>query len=135
MTWRKITYSFLIFLITFFYFVPMSVMDIICDICINEKSVNAQNICFRYISKYRYALQNELPDNLRPNGRYQNCVWTLWLQGEKNAPQIVKNCFNSFRTYLKNRRLIVLDEHSIQKYISLPNYIIAKYKGGKISKT
>ena len=131
MTWRKIVYPSLIFAVIFLNFAPLSVLDTVSNICGNEISASDYN----YIVKYKYALKNELPDDLQPNGRYQNCVWTLWLQGEKNAPQIIKNCIESMKIYLKHHRLIVLDENSIHKYINLPKYIIDKYKSGKISKT
>lgn len=113
----------------------MALRDFVSDFLSSEEELDQRNKCFEYISKYKYALQNKLPADLQPNGRYQNCVWTLWLQGEENAPQVVKNCIKSFRVYLKNYRLIVLDENSIQKYVHIPKIIMDKYKSGAISRT
>ena len=59
-------------------------------------------------------------------------IFTLWLQGEENAPDLVKACFRSIRRHC-TQELIVLDEHSIFDYISLPQKIIDKYRAGKIS--
>lgn len=135
MTWKVILYSIWILFIIFLAYPPIIFTDYLSDFLSSERELDQRNSCFEYISKYKYALQNELPTDLEPNGRYQNCVWTLWLQGEENAPQIVKNCIKSFRVYLKNYRLIVLDENSIQKYVHIPKIIMDKYKSGAISKT
>lgn len=102
------------------------------DITIGKTFYSCPLSLWKYLSGYKYALEHKLPDNLRPNGRYQNCVWTLWLQGEENAPPIVKTCFKSMRTYIKNRRLMILDEKSVAKYISIPKDIVEKYKKGII---
>ena len=58
-------------------------------------------------------------------------VWSLWLQGEENAPALVRNCFASIRHY-SGLETIVLDQNSLQQYISLPEVIVEKYKKGKI---
>ena len=46
-------------------------------------------------------------------------IFSLWLQGEENAPELVKACFRSVRRHCK-QELIVLDEKTVFDYISLP---------------
>ena len=58
-------------------------------------------------------------------------IFTLWLQGEDNAPALVKACFRSVRRHCK-QELIVLDEKTVFDYISLPKEIIEKRRAGKI---
>jgi len=58
-------------------------------------------------------------------------IFSIWFQGEENAPDIIKSCFRSIRRNCK-QELIVLDEKSVFDYISLPDVIIQKYKEGKI---
>ena len=58
-------------------------------------------------------------------------IFTLWLQGEDNAPALVKACFRSVRRHCK-QELIVLDANTVFDYISLPEVIVKKYKSGKI---
>jgi hypothetical protein len=58
-------------------------------------------------------------------------IFTLWLQGEYNAPPLVKACFRNIRKNCK-QELIVLDENNIFDYITLPKEIIKKRKEGKI---
>jgi len=58
-------------------------------------------------------------------------IWTIWLQGEENAPALVRACFRSVRRHCR-QKLVVLDAKSIFDYISLPDVIVQKYKDGKI---
>lgn len=59
-------------------------------------------------------------------------VFTIWLQGEESAPALVKSCFRSMRREL-GREVLVLDEKTIFDWISLPDFIIEKWRAGKIS--
>ena len=60
-------------------------------------------------------------------------IFTIWLQGEDNAPALVKACFRSVRRHCK-QELVVLDEKTIFDYITLPQEIVEKYKAGKIKR-
>ena len=55
-------------------------------------------------------------------------IWTLWWQGEKNAPEIVKKCFNNMKKYSNGARVIVLDRLNYVNYIELPEIIERKFK-------
>ena len=59
-------------------------------------------------------------------------IFSLWLQGEDNAPPLVQACFRNVR---KNcaQELVVLDVNTVFDYISLPQVIIDKYRAGKIA--
>lgn len=58
-------------------------------------------------------------------------IFTIWLQGEENAPELVKACFRSIR---KNctQELVVLDENTLWDYITLPDVIMEKRRRGQI---
>lgn len=60
-------------------------------------------------------------------------IFTMWLQGEDNAPPLVKACFRSIR---KNcvQELVVLDEKTVFDYITLPDEIVKKYRAGHIAR-
>lgn len=58
-------------------------------------------------------------------------IFTIWLQGEENAPDLVKACFRSVRKNCK-QELVVLDENTIKQYITLPDIIWKKRQEGKI---
>ncbi|MDE7414644.1 MAG: capsular polysaccharide synthesis protein [Muribaculaceae bacterium] len=61
-------------------------------------------------------------------------AFTIWFQGEENAPELVKACFRSMRRHLK-QELVVLDEKTLFDWISLPDFVIRKWREGKIPHT
>lgn len=61
-------------------------------------------------------------------------AFAIWFQGEENAPALVKACFRSMRRHLKEE-LVVLDERTLFDWITLPDYIVKKWKEGKIPHT
>ncbi|MDE6010156.1 MAG: capsular polysaccharide synthesis protein [Muribaculaceae bacterium] len=80
----------------------------------------------------RYAPGN-LPDPLPDvsGSPEPERAFSIWLQGEEQAPPLVKACFRSMRREL-TQEVVVLDENSIFDWITLPDYIIDKWHAGKI---
>ena len=88
---------------------------------------------YKYLKKkYKYVVDEHKINNSR---NISNKVWWCWLQGEENAPEICKANLESLRENLKDREIIVITDENYMDYISLPDYIIKKYKKGLISKT
>ena len=83
-----------------------------------------------YLSKYAYAVDNELPINV--SGDYQNKIWQCWFQGSDAMPEIVKVCTDSVKKY-HEKEIILLDNNNIEEFVELPDYIISKYKSGIIN--
>ena len=54
-------------------------------------------------------------------------VWFCWLQGIKNAPDIVKACLESQKKWLKDKEFVIITANNYKGYISLPQYIEEKY--------
>lgn len=67
--------------------------------------------------------------------RYNDIVWTLWLQGEDAAPEIVRACIASMRKHLPSKRVAVLDEDTMLEGVTLPEHVMRKYEAGVITKT
>lgn len=67
--------------------------------------------------------------------KHNDTVWTLWLQGEDQAPEIVRVCFESLRQHLPDKRVVVLDAHSMRGVVDMPTHIVEKYEAGIISRT
>lgn len=84
----------------------------------------------RYLRRY-VAAPNTVPETKPINDDKNEKIFTLWLQGEENAPDLVKACFRSIR---KNctQELIVLDEKTVFDYITLPDVIMEKRRRGQI---
>lgn len=62
-------------------------------------------------------------------------IWTMWWQGESDAPPIVKACIQSMRLNSNNHQVMVLDQYNYKKYVTLPEYIEKKRVEGKITLT
>lgn len=61
-------------------------------------------------------------------------IWTIWLQGIENAPEIVKKCYESIVENIKDREIIVITEDNYKDYVNFPDFILEKYEKGIISK-
>jgi len=86
---------------------------------------------FNYLKKYLNTASYR-DSFFMPLKDQKPCIWTLWLQGYDNAPPIVKKCINSMRRYSGKFEVIVLTEDSICEYVSIPEFILQKYKSGII---
>lgn len=68
--------------------------------------------------------------NINENGK--TYVWSCWLQGWDKAPDLAKACLNSIKRNLVNVEIVELDENNYTKWVTMPKYIIEKYKKGNI---
>lgn len=87
----------------------------------------------KYLRRYATAI-SELEPPAVDNAPEPERAFTIWFQGEEQAPPLVKACFRSMRKHL-TQELVVLDEKTLFDWISLPDYIIQKWKAGKILHT
>ena len=66
--------------------------------------------------------QSNVKTEFKVENRIPRKVWMLWMQGEDNAPELVKASIASWRQYNPSWEIIVLDENSIEKYIKIPEF-------------
>lgn len=62
-------------------------------------------------------------------------VWVCWFQGMENAPKMVQYCFESLKSNLRDKRIILITEDNYKEYVQFPAYILEKYEKGCFSKT
>ncbi len=87
--------------------------------------------CVKYLSRYAKGIETENKEC--KHGKY---IWTCWLQGEDNAPELVKKCFQSLREYKpQDFELKIITYDNLNDYISLPEFIIEKHRKHIISNT
>lgn len=96
------------------------------------KDLELRNKKFKLIRK-KYKIEKEYYKEEK-NEKNLN-VWILWIQGLDKAPKIVKKCVQSVYRYLPNYNIHIVTEDNLFEYISLPDYIIKKWKKGIISNT
>ncbi len=83
-----------------------------------------------YLRRYAPAVERIVPESTDSRKEPER-AFTIWLQGENKAPELVKACFRSMRRNL-TQELVVLDETTLYDWITLPEHIVAKWKEGKI---
>lgn len=66
--------------------------------------------------------------------KHRKVIWISWLQGIENAPEVVQCCYASVKEHLKDWEIIVITEENYSDYVDFPDYVIEKYKEGKITK-
>ncbi len=84
----------------------------------------------RYLKRYVPA-PDAIPEETAIHDDKNEKIFTLWLQGEKNAPPLVQACFASVRKHC-TQELVILDKDTVFDYITLPDVIVQKYRAGKI---
>lgn len=82
--------------------------------------------CLQSYAAAARDIPEEKPDHAEPRR-----IFTLWLQGEEQAPPLVRACLDSIRRH-SDAELVVLDERSLFDWIDLPAEIIRKWKDGKM---
>jgi len=84
--------------------------------------------------KYGSLITKPLDDSPQVNEPTQ-IIWVCWLQGIENAPEIVKQCITSVKRYMPQYEVRVLTADNIFDFVTLPEYIVSKYKNGTITFT
>lgn len=81
----------------------------------------------KFIEDYKSAHSADV------RGERSGYVWVCWLQGAESAPPIVKACRRSLEKGLAGRRITDISEANYSEYVTLPAYIVEKYKKGYIA--
>lgn len=81
------------------------------------------------LSKYKAInYEPEVNKNSRP-------IWVCWLQGEDKMPEIVRSCYHSICSHSAGRKVILITEDNLKKYIEVPEFITEKVRKGEILRT
>lgn len=92
-------------------------------------------ICYEKVrDKYMYCLDNHKPADPATQ-KYSNKIWTCWLQGIENAPEIVKKCNQTLIERFPDREVIVITAENFADYIEVPDWFLDKWKKGIIDNT
>lgn len=98
-----------------------------------ERRCNVAKVAIpRYLKRYVPA-PGGIPDVPAEHTRDREKIFSLWLQGEENAPALVQACWRSVRKNCPDQDLVVLDENTLWDYIDLPAPIVEKYRRGQIA--
>lgn len=88
-----------------------------------------------YLKRYLYVLDGLEKQPQQTVSEANNTIWVCWLQGEEQAPSIVKKCLASIRKYAGDKKVIVLTNENLRNYVEIPEYIYQKKNAGDITNT
>lgn len=94
-----------------------------------------EKVCPMLVAKYTHIIKDSKVkyEAETLSHEHPKIVWWCWLQGEENAPKVVKTCLNSLRnnlpTYYKIR---IVNENNWQEWVTMPNFIVEKRRKGRI---
>ncbi|MCM6831991.1 capsular polysaccharide synthesis protein [Leuconostoc mesenteroides] len=87
----------------------------------------------RWIADNFTALLYQVSETEKKIKPVQKVIWTMWLQGQDQMPEIVKLCNESVEKNKGNYQHIILNNDNLHKYVDIPDYIFHKWKNGVIS--
>lgn len=91
---------------------------------------NKHKVLLRYLSKYYYSTSVPVDKQTGVEIQYNDCIWTAWLQGEENAPEVIQMTLASIKRNSNGHKVIVLSNETIDQYIEVPIKIQQKYERG-----
>lgn len=59
-------------------------------------------------------------------------IWTCWLQGEEQMPEIPKMCLSSMRRFSNGKQVIVITERNFAQYVDISPTVLNAYKSGQL---
>lgn len=92
------------------------------------------------IERYRHILDENKdrfskanPNSGKPReSAVSRIIWSAWLQGLDNAPEMVNVCLESHQKHLPGYEFRVLDMENYRQWVELPEWLVEKYARGKI---
>lgn len=62
-------------------------------------------------------------------------IWFCWLQGIREAPDIVQACYKSLMRHEADRSINLVTKDSLDSFVSMPAILMDKWRSGRISNT
>lgn len=85
----------------------------------------------RYLDRYAEFAASLRPFPQTDEPAAEEKLFSIWLQGEDSAPDVVKACWRSVRWNCQ-QELVILDSESLFQWISLPDYVVDKWRCGRM---
>lgn len=106
-------------------------------------SPSLHNVRHRYVFSWLRRFLSRFPaEKLNEEGERQvgnssveknTVIWTCWMDGEKEAPPLVRECFTQMRKHAGRHPVVIIDKTNFRQYCPLPDFILRKYDQGIIS--
>lgn len=85
--------------------------------------------------KEHYGCEIDRRGANRAAGGESASVWSMWWEGEEALPEVVSLCFRNIRRNCGEHPFRVITHSNFEEYVSLPGYVMDKFRDGRISVT
>lgn len=83
----------------------------------NEKKI--EKILFSKKYDDSIDFKDIYPDDYKVKS-LNNAIFTMWFQGESEAPILVKECIKNIKKFSNGHNVIVIDKNNYKKYVKIP---------------
>ncbi len=83
-----------------------------------------------YLSKYYQEWRTDAGEQDADDAQCSGHIWTAWLQGENNAPEVIRLNLASVRKNAGGHPVVVISNDNVDQYVSIPQTIKEKYRAG-----
>lgn len=83
-----------------------------------------------YLDRYVPFISGLMPSTAAASPEPER-IFSIWFQGEHDAPEVVKACWRSIRANC-SQELVILDSNTVFDWISLPECVVGKWKSGRM---
>lgn len=90
-------------------------------------------VYIKYLTRYYQELQTDSGLKNADKNQYKEYIWTAWLQGEENAPEVICMNLASVRRNAVGHPVVVISNDNVDQYVNIPQIIKEKYRAGIIS--
>ena len=91
------------------------------DIQLREQIL--ENRAYQYLKRRYLPLLNDFSVQPSKDNKISKIIWVCWLQGEENAPELVKRCIASMRQFASDYEVRVITNENMSDYVTIPAYI------------
>ncbi len=111
------------------------IIALITDYRINPYNVLMEKYCKNHFASHCSEKIIQFEEDYEDNSLIN--MWTLWWQGEKNAPELVKVCLQSQKAFCEKKGInyFVIDKDNYSNYVKIPDVIMQKFVNGNITVT
>ena len=115
-----------------------SVFKVLIELFIFDKQKRAKikaRWAKKYLKKYANLAVKEISNdvNLQNTDKKEEIIWQYWHQDKKNAPELIKKCFESVQKYENDKKINVISFDTINNFVELPSKYYDLLNKGKIS--
>ncbi len=105
---------------------------------LNKVHFNHNGVIQGYVERKFGALAREIADSTtsaEATPYTNNTIWVFWAQGRDRMPEIVKRCVKQIEKMRGDYQVVLLTQETYAQYVDIPDYMLRKLGGGKITLT